>query len=56
MSLEKLRVFGNPNIGVYIFTNNSITLVPEGVEDSVKRVLKNVLGTDIIEARVADST
>lgn len=56
MSLEKLRVFGNPNIGVYIFTNNSITLVPEGVEDSVKKVLKNVLRTDIIEARVADST
>lgn len=56
MPLEKLRVFGNPNIGVYIFTNNNITLVPEGVGDDVKKVLKNVLGTDIIEARVADST
>jgi translation initiation factor 6 len=56
MPLEKLRVFGNPNIGVYIFTNNNVTLVPEGVEDSVKKVLREVLGTDIVEARVADST
>ncbi|MEM0025959.1 MAG: translation initiation factor IF-6 [Zestosphaera sp.] len=56
MPLEKLRVFGNPNIGVYIFTNNNVTLVPEGVEESVKKVLKNVLGTDVIEVRVADST
>ncbi|MEO3992952.1 MAG: translation initiation factor IF-6 [Desulfurococcaceae archaeon TW002] len=56
MPLEKLKVFGNPNIGVYIFTNNKVTLVPEGVEDDVKKVLRNVLETDIIEARVADST
>ncbi len=55
MTLEKLRIFGNPNIGVYVFTNNKVTLVPEGVQEEAKRLLRDVLGTDVVETRVADS-
>lgn len=55
MTLEKLRIFGNPNVGVYVFTNNKITLVPEGIHEEARKTLKNVLGTDLIEVRVADS-
>ncbi|MEM4486497.1 MAG: translation initiation factor IF-6 [Zestosphaera sp.] len=56
MVLEKLRIFGNPNVGVYVFTNNRITIVPEGIHEEAKKTLKNVLGTDLIEVRIADST
>ncbi len=55
MPLEKLRIFGNPNIGVYIFTNNKVTLVPEGTQPQVKKVLSDALSTEVLEARVADS-
>jgi len=55
MPLEKLRIFGNPNIGVYIFTNNKVTLVPEGTQPQVKKALSDTLSTEVLEAVIADS-
>jgi len=52
--VEKLSVFGNSNIGVYIFANNEFALVPPGVAESDKRKIREVLGVDIIEVKIAD--
>mgnify|MGYP000277021792 CR=1 FL=1 len=53
MPLDKLRIFGNPNIGVYVFANNKIALVPQGVESSAKKKVSDILNVDVIEARIA---
>ena len=53
MPLDKLRVFGNPNIGVYIFTNNKVALIPKGVTPQVREKVANTLSVEVIEAQIA---
>ncbi|MCD6428019.1 MAG: translation initiation factor IF-6 [Desulfurococcales archaeon] len=53
MPLDKLKIFGNPNIGVYMFVNNKIALVPQGIESSTKKKISDVLNVEVIEARIA---
>jgi len=55
MPLDKLKIFGNPNIGVYIYVNNRIALIPEGLTSSAKRKIREVLGVETVEARVGGS-
>ncbi len=55
MPLDTLRIRGNPNIGVYIFANNKVALVPKGTESSVKRKISDTLNVEVIEASVDDS-
>jgi translation initiation factor 6 len=55
MPLDRLRVFGNPNIGVYIFANNKVALVPEGCDPEVKEKVRDNLDVEVIEARIAGS-
>ncbi len=53
--IEPITVFGNPNVGVYIFANDDFALVPPGLkEDSLKKI-ERALKVRIVEARVADS-
>ena len=54
-NIEKLTVFGNSNIGVYIFANNRFALVPPGLPDSDRRKIREVLEVDVIEVKIADS-
>ncbi len=56
MSLDTLRIFGNPNIGVYIFANNKVALIPRGLTPQAKRKVRDVLDVELIEAKIADST
>ncbi len=53
-NIDKLSVFGNSNIGVYIFANNKFALVPPGLSDSDKRKIREVLNVDLIEVKIAD--
>ncbi|MCD6084942.1 MAG: translation initiation factor IF-6 [Desulfurococcales archaeon] len=53
MPLDKLRIFGNPNIGVYVFANNKVALVPQGTDSGTKRKISDTLNVDVVEARVA---
>ena len=53
MTLEKIRIFGNPNIGVYIFANNKISLIPPVNDTNVKKKIADNLNVDVIECRVA---
>ncbi|AEM38850.1 translation initiation factor eIF-6 [Pyrolobus fumarii 1A] len=53
-AIEKISIFGNSNIGVYIFANNKFALVPPGVAESDKKRIRDTLGVDIIEVKIAD--
>ncbi len=55
MPLDVLHVRGNPNIGVYIFANNKVALVPKGTESDVKKKVRDTLNVDVIEASIDDS-
>ncbi len=50
-----MRIFGNPNIGVYIYANNKIALIPPVNDSEVKRKLVSNLGVEVVECRVADT-
>ncbi len=55
MTLERMRIFGNPNIGVYIYVNNKIALIPPLSDSDVKNKLISNLGVEVIECRIADT-
>ncbi len=55
MEINKLSIFGNPNIGVYIFTNNYIAIVPPGLTSSEKKTIIETLGVEIYESKIANT-
>jgi len=52
--IEYFNVNGNPNIGVYIFANNKIAIVPPTLTEKDKRKIEEVLAVEVIEAKIAD--
>ncbi len=56
MPLEKISIFGNPNIGVYVFVNNEIALVPKGLDLAVIRKIEETLGVRAIDVSIAGTT
>ncbi len=57
MPLERLSLFGNPNIGVYLLATDTYVLVPPGLEDKDKAIIASILGVDedkVVETTVAD--
>ena len=55
MALNKLSIYGNINIGVYVFTNNHLALVPPNIEDKHKKIIIETLNVEVHEVKVADS-
>jgi len=55
MEIARLSVFGTSHIGVYIFANNKLAIVPPGLDYGAKKMLSEVLGVDILETKVAGS-
>jgi len=55
MEIEKLRIYGSPHIGVYVFVNNHIAIIPPGVEEKIKNVISEVLNVDVVESKIAGS-
>ncbi|MGC9009078.1 MAG: translation initiation factor IF-6 [Sulfolobales archaeon] len=54
--IEKASFYRNPNIGVYIFVNNEIAIVPPGTEADLKNLLRDVLKVKkIIETKISDT-
>ena len=54
MVIEKLSLFGNPNVGVYIFANDEIAIIPPGLENKVKNIIINTLKVqEVVETRIA---
>ncbi len=54
--VEKISVFGNPNIGVYIFANDDYALVPPGLTEKDLRIIEKTLKVQLIELKIVDST
>ncbi len=46
--IERLSIRGNPNIGIYIYANDHIALVPPIIEDKEVEVIKRVLRVKIV--------
>lgn len=53
MEIERLTVFGNVNIGVYIFANDDYAFIPPGLPEQKKRVIERVLKVNLVEVKVA---
>jgi len=51
--LNKLSIMGNPNIGVYVFANDKIAIIPPGLSDYEKNILTETLNVELIETKVA---
>ncbi len=54
MTLNKLSIHGNVNIGIYIFANDVFAIVPKGVDRKIIDIIAETLNVDVIEARVSD--
>ncbi|ADN50632.1 translation initiation factor IF-6 [Vulcanisaeta distributa] len=50
-----LSIYGTSTIGVYIFTNNTLTIVPMDVPDKVVNSIRDTLGTSVLKASLAKS-
>lgn len=55
MSIELTTIFGSPNIGVYIYANNKIALLPPDVPEKLEKQVREVLGVDTFRVSVAGS-
>jgi len=52
--IELMNIHGNPNVGVYVFANNRVALVPPTITEKDKKRIAEVLEVEVIEARIAD--
>jgi len=50
--VAKLQVFGNSNIGVYIYANDKFALVPPGLTPRDIDTISKVLQVDVYETTV----
>ncbi len=55
MNINKLRVYGNPNIGVYIFANDKIAIIPPGLNEDEKKLIIETLNVELVETKIADT-
>ncbi|MEM0093206.1 MAG: translation initiation factor IF-6 [Thermofilum sp.] len=55
MSVELAAVFGSPNIGVYIYANNKIALLPPDAPEKLEKQVREVLGVETFRVSVAGS-
>jgi translation initiation factor 6 len=53
--IEKITVFGNPNIGVYIFANDDFALIPSNQTEKTISAIEKALKVRVIEAKIVDS-
>ncbi|MGC8993810.1 MAG: translation initiation factor IF-6 [Pyrobaculum sp.] len=50
-----LRIFGTSSVGVFITTNNSVTIIPPDAPEKIDDVVRNTLGTSVARFTVARS-
>lgn len=56
MIIEKANYYGNPNIGIYIYANDKIALVPKDTEDKLIKLIKSVLNiSTVVRISIADT-
>jgi len=53
MNLSKLKIKGSPHIGVFIFANDVIAIVPPELDRKTREEISEVLNVEVVEAKVA---
>jgi len=53
--LELLDFFENPNLGVFCRTNENVTFMRQGLPKKIKKKIKTVLDSKIVELSIADA-
>ncbi|WFO75842.1 translation initiation factor IF-6 [Desulfurococcaceae archaeon MEX13E-LK6-19] len=53
MALNRLSILGNPNIGVYVFVNDTIAIVPPGLTENEKKMIMETLNVELLETKIA---
>ena len=55
IGFNRLQVYRNPNIGVYVYVNNKVAIVPPGLSRLAKKTITETLKVDVIESTIAGS-
>ena len=53
MEIYKLGLMGNANVGVFIYANDKIALVPPTITNDEEKIVREALGVDIIRTTIA---
>ena len=54
MPISKLSLYGNINIGVYIFANNRIAFIPKNTDHKIIDIIAKTLNVDVYSISIAD--
>lgn len=55
MIIEKANYYGNPNIGIYVYANDKIALVPKDAEEKLVNLVKSTLNVPVLRISIADT-
>jgi len=56
LSVERTALFGNPNIGVYVFATESFSLIPRDSPEKFERVVEETLKVPVYRVSVSESS
>jgi len=54
LPISKLSLYGNINIGVYIFANNRIAFIPKNTDHKIIDIIAKTLNVDVYSISIAD--
>jgi len=54
LPISKLSLYGNINIGVYIFANNRIAFIPKNTDSKIIDIITKTLNVDVFSISIAD--
>ncbi|MEM0153091.1 MAG: translation initiation factor IF-6 [Ignisphaera sp.] len=54
MIIERISYKGNPNIGVYIFVNDKISLVPRDADPKFIQTIQDILHVPVVKTSIGD--
>lgn len=55
MIIEKANYYGNPNIGIYLFANDKVALIPKDAEQKLEMLVASVLKVQVFRLSIADT-
>jgi len=55
LSVERTAIYGNPNVGVYVFTNERFSLVPKDIPEKFEKLVKETLKVSVYRTTLAES-
>lgn len=53
MEIARFSVFGNSNVGAYIFANNKVCLVPPSIPKDDRDLVQEILKAEVVEAKIS---